>query len=346
MKRPILFTALSLLFVAALSAAASVPELYQKMKAEYARAQYSNALHTMETLDREKERPENQTFRDQLGPALAFYRGAILASLNRPAEARIAFTAYISLEPNASVDPSLYSKKVVTAFEDARRGGPRRGSGGAPRLGGLAEAYSRFRVTGPPEADETWADGPIRYLMSPEERNGFAALSDPAARAEFVENFWKAHDPKPETPENELRTEFERRVAFADQTFRDGERRGSLTDRGMVFVLLGPPTYAGKKPLLTEDANQPLDNGNGLLTSRLNQNNPGARPSNNGSLAGEQNWREIWHYRRDRLPAGVPYQQVDFEFLTKRGYGVSVLQREVSSTTTIEAAVRQAQTKS
>jgi GWxTD domain-containing protein len=345
MKRPTVLAAICLLFFAALSAAASVPELYQKMKSEFARGQYSNALHTIETLDREKERPENQTFREQLGPALAFYRGAILASLGRPAEARTAFVAYISLEPNASVDPSLYSKKVVAAFEDARRG-TRRGTGGTRSLGGLAEAYSRFRMTGPPEADESWADGPVRYLMSPEERNTFSSLSDPAARAEYVENFWKAHDPRPETPENELRTEFERRVAFADQTFRDGERRGSLTDRGMVFVLLGPPTYAGKKPLLTEDANQPLDNGNGLLTSRLNQNNPGARPSNNGSLTGEQNWREIWHYRRDRLPAGVPYQQVDFEFLTKRGYGVNVLQREVSATTTIEAAVRRAQTKS
>jgi hypothetical protein len=35
----------------------------------------------------------------------------------------------------------------------------------------------------------------------------------------FYTLFWKAHDPKPETPENEFREEFERRVAFADLRF-------------------------------------------------------------------------------------------------------------------------------
>ena len=132
-------------------------------------------------------------------------------------------------------------------------------------------------------------------------------------------------------------------MAFADRYFADGERRGSLTDRGMVFILLGPPTYVGKKPLTTEDANQPSDKGTGLLTSRLNAENPGAKAYNPGTLAGEQNWREIWHYRRELLPAGVPYQQVDFEFLTKKGYGEHVLQREPSASAAMDAARRKAQ---
>jgi hypothetical protein len=41
-----------------------------------------------------------------------------------------------------------------------------------------------------------------------------------------------------------------------------------------------------------------------------------------------QGTREVWHYRRDRLPAAVRFNKVDFEFLTKEGYGTSVLQRE------------------
>ena len=40
------------------------------------------------------------------------------------------------------------------------------------------------------------------------------------------------------------------------------------------------------------------------------------------------NWREIWHYRRELLPSGVPYQQVDLEFITRKGYGKNVLQRD------------------
>ena len=51
-------------------------------------------------------------------------------------------------------------------------------------------------------------------------------------------------------------------------------------------------------------------------------------------------WREVWHYRRELLPAGVPYQQVDFEFITSKGYGKNVLQREDTVLTTVEAARR------
>jgi hypothetical protein len=50
------------------------------------------------------------------------------------------------------------------------------------------------------------------------------------------------------------------------------------------------------------------------------------------------NWREIWHYRRERLPAGVPYQQVDFDFITRKGYGENVLQRDSNTLNTLEAA--------
>jgi hypothetical protein len=50
------------------------------------------------------------------------------------------------------------------------------------------------------------------------------------------------------------------------------------------------------------------------------------------------NWREVWHYRRELLPAGVPYQQVDFDFITRKGYGKNVLQRDSPALTTLDAA--------
>jgi hypothetical protein len=50
------------------------------------------------------------------------------------------------------------------------------------------------------------------------------------------------------------------------------------------------------------------------------------------------NWREVWHYRRELLPGGVPYQQVDFEFITRKGYGTNVLQRDSAALTTLDAA--------
>jgi hypothetical protein len=50
------------------------------------------------------------------------------------------------------------------------------------------------------------------------------------------------------------------------------------------------------------------------------------------------NWREVWHYRREHLPREVPYLQVDFDFVTKQGYGENVLQRETQVLDTLERA--------
>jgi GWxTD domain-containing protein len=202
-----------------------------------------------------------------------------------------------------------------------------------------------------PELGEDWAEGPVRCLLSPEERRAFSHLSNPVSRSEYVTAFWKARDPRPETPENEFREEFEKRIAFADSHFTDAEIRGSLTDRGMVFLLLGPPTYIGRRPITAgEDSSDP----SGM--SRYTRNDvvavqkimgPSAATNvavgnmtgpGNTILDSAANWREIWHYRRELLPKGVPYQQVDFVFITHTGYGKNVLQREAAGLNTIAAA--------
>ena len=126
----------------------------------------------------------------------------------------------------------------------------------------------------------------------------------------------------------------------------------------MVFVLLGAPTYAGRKPMRTgEDANDSAgmstvgshDEDNALKGYKAS----GGRSVTSGKLAvqsvkfgspgrnaldSDNNRMEVWHYRREVLPAGVPYQQVDFQFLTKKGYGANVLQRETESVNTLAAA--------
>jgi hypothetical protein len=55
-------------------------------------------------------------------------------------------------------------------------------------------------------------------------------------------------------------------------------------------------------------------------------------------LVGAANWREVWHYRKDLLPKGLPYGQVDFEFITRQGYGKNVMQREASVLNTLDGA--------
>jgi GWxTD domain-containing protein len=340
MKRTVSAVALVFIGLGSPCFGATVPELFQKAKMEFAAGKFPAALETLDALKAESEKPENEKFRAQLAPALAFYRGATLASLGKADAARSEFETYIALQPGATVDAKTYSKPVVAAFEQAKKSREK----SAPGDSGLSASFAQFRPAANAAApDEKWVDGAVRYILSSRDRAAYAALSDPAARSAFVESFWKARDPKPETAENEFRSEFERRVAFADEQFAQDGKPGSQTDRGMVFVLLGPPTYGGKKPLTGEDANAGSVGGDALLSNRL----AGGDRSFGGASAldGAQNWREIWHFRHEQLPAGVRYQQVDFEFVTKKGYGKNVLQRDPAATDTLDTAKRATEPK-
>ena len=333
----------------------SLPQQFQKAKDQFRLASYAASLATLAEVERESEKPENQTYRSSLRPGLAFYRGACLALLGREKEAREQFEIFLAVSPNASLDPAAFPNKVIAVFEATRRElRPPRGE--SSEDSSIAAAYRTYVV--PPdsrsrELSEDWAEGPVRYLLSAEDRRSFSKLSDPVTRSEFVTNFWRARDPKPETAENEFREDFEKRVAFADAHFTGDEVRGSLTDRGMVFVLLGPPTYVGRKPIKTgEDTNDPSGmvryTRNDVVVVQKSMGNSAAANVAVDNMTGPANtmpdavarWREVWHYRREVLPKGAPYQQVDFEFITCKGYGKNVLQREASVLNTLEAARR------
>jgi len=347
---------LTLLIAAALSApvlsAATLPELYQKAKEQFRLRSYAAALATIDQVRAGCQKPENEPYRASLQPAIAFYRGASLAALGRTDEARPEFEVFLAFEPNASLDPSLYPKAVITTLEETRKT-VRQKRQTPEDTGAMATSYRAFRNDNPSHADDPgpeWAEGPVHVLLTPDQRRDYERLADPVSRSEFITAFWKARDPRPETPENGFRIEFEKRVAYADAHFNEGERRGSLTDRGMVFLLMGPPTYVGRKPIATgEDSAEP----SGMVyytrhdvtvaTAGLDPraSNPVAdrmTPPTNQLPSSEGNWREVWHYRRELLPKAVPYQQVDFEFITRKGYGSNVLQRNADALASLEAA--------
>jgi GWxTD domain-containing protein len=320
--------------------AATLPQLFQKAKDEFRFGSYAAALATLDALEAQSTQPGRDTERAALLPGLLFYRGASLAALGRPDEARQAFDAFLSIQPNARLDPAVYPKSVIAALESAResRGQPQ--PPGGPMLAGAYRAFPRPDAGATEKPGEGWAEGPIRYLLSPEEKENFSHLLGPVSRSEFVISFWKSRDPKPETEENEFREEFEKRVAFADSRFTQDEVRGCLTDRGMVFILMGPPAYGGRKPLM---AGEDVADASGL--SRYSPGEVKAAGQPGGSNADRQaridrvsgagtkildassNWIEVWHYLRANLPKEIPYQEVVFEFVTKQGYGKNVLQR-------------------
>jgi len=195
--------------------------------------------------------------------------------------------------------------------------------------------------------------------MTDSEKAAWSAVTDPNARVTFVEEFWTARAALPGADGRTYRQEFERRVAFADENLAvDPEQRGSLTDRGMVFVLMGPPTWAGRKPMRTgEDANDnagmstvgsqdagnsekqlKASGGRSMTSGKLATNSARFGSPSRNAVDSDNNRVEVWHYRRELLPSGVPYQQVDFQFVTKKGYGMQVLQRETESVNTLDAA--------
>ncbi len=88
---------------------------------------------------------------------------------------------------------------------------------------------------------ERWREGPVRYLLTGEEDEAYRLLSSEADRAAFIQKFWASRDPVTSTPNNEYRSRFYARVAEANVLFTDSTKSGWKTDRGKIFILLGPP---------------------------------------------------------------------------------------------------------
>jgi GWxTD domain-containing protein len=304
--------------------AASLPELFARAKEQVKSQSWREALATLDRLEVEAARPGYETERPQLVAPIAFYRGVCEANLGEAGKAEADFATFLQSTPGATIDRGSYSKKAVAAFEAAAR------EVAPPPSLSLFQKYLEFKA--PPitveTPDEAWADGPVKWLMTADEATTWTALTNGADRAEFVEKFWAARNARPGSPDNSTRTEFERRVAFADASFGQAEKkRGSLTDPGMVFVLLGPPTRIGRKPIMAgEDAS--LSDGMSedekwWMGARNSIHIDGARLSDpSGSFL------EIWHYRREALPKRVSTYELKVAFVTKKGYGRSVLQRD------------------
>ncbi len=87
----------------------------------------------------------------------------------------------------------------------------------------------------------------IRYIITPQEERIFRAMP-PEDRGEFIRDFWARRDSDPSTPENEFRSVYYTRLAVADKAFRAGIP-GWMTDKGRIYILLGPPTDVIKKAM-------------------------------------------------------------------------------------------------
>ncbi|NIO48029.1 MAG: GWxTD domain-containing protein [Candidatus Aminicenantes bacterium] len=79
-------------------------------------------------------------------------------------------------------------------------------------------------------------------IITKTEKEVFLKLKTIQERNKFIQLFWKRRDPLPDTSENEFFKEYMKRVSFADLNFgRGGVKKGSQTERGHFYLLLGPP---------------------------------------------------------------------------------------------------------
>jgi GWxTD domain-containing protein len=92
-----------------------------------------------------------------------------------------------------------------------------------------------------------WIDGPVRYITTAEEKKQYNKLEREEEKEKFIKLFWARRDPSPDTYKNEFRDQFEQRVQFSDDNFREVKLNGWETARGHVYIVLGPPSWIDKK---------------------------------------------------------------------------------------------------
>lgn len=90
-----------------------------------------------------------------------------------------------------------------------------------------------------------------RLIMTKQEMDIFNHLPDRESRQEFIEDFWAKRDPDPDTEENEFKEEFFRRIDYANLRFIEGIP-GWKTDRGRVYIYLGPPDRVDQRPYIND----------------------------------------------------------------------------------------------
>jgi GWxTD domain-containing protein len=139
-----------------------------------------------------------------------------------------------------------------------------------------------------------WMDGPVGFLATKAEKKEYARIETDAEAQKFIDLFWAKRDPDLTTKTNEFEEEFDRRVGQADKLFSYDDIKGSMTDRGRMLILVGPPN---------EESEIPSGVGKSSIESRMNV---------------DKGNTDVWVYHKDRLPPGVKQDDVYVYFRESR----------------------------
>jgi GWxTD domain-containing protein len=153
-----------------------------------------------------------------------------------------------------------------------------------------------------------WAKGPVQFIMTAQEQQQWNQVKTDAEAKAFQDLFWAKRDPSPGTPANEYRDSFEQVVKYADDHFAEGRRKGSVTDRGRLLILIGAPSRVERT------------GGTGTATQSL----PGSVAGPTGS--DQPIPAQIWIYDPGKSPV-LGNQPLRVTFTDQLGNGIFTMQR-------------------
>ncbi len=104
---------------------------------------------------------------------------------------------------------------------------------------GMMNCGSAKKISLDPESSDFYDTAYL--IMTREEKNIFHHLPDADSRKGFIQDFWSKRDSDPDTEENEFKEEFFARIEYANQHFKGEGPPGWKTDRGRIYIYLGPP---------------------------------------------------------------------------------------------------------
>jgi GWxTD domain-containing protein len=145
-------------------------------------------------------------------------------------------------------------------------------------------------------ASRQWLDEVVPYIITSAEKEIFLILKTEKQRGEFIESFWRKRDPDPSTPENEVKLEYYKRIAQANRIFSTSGLAGWRTDRGRIYILLGPPKEV--------------------------QRDFGGQGSGLNAVTGPKETWQYWNLPNPKLPYNM-----EFVFVDRFGTGSFVLDR-------------------
>lgn len=94
----------------------------------------------------------------------------------------------------------------------------------------------------------------------------FRSIPENRRRA-FLDSLWHERDPTPGTRRNELQEEFIRRLRYADDNWRIGQRRGWDVDIGRIYIAYGEPDEVIHEGI-TNPAENPLEEPQQLIVRK------------------------------------------------------------------------------